>query len=270
MIRQNLHTHTIYDDGKNTPMEMAEAALRAGLSSLGFSGHSVLPFPNDWCMTEDTLPQYLAAVSETKAAFAGRLAVYCGLEWDVLSGRAPAGYDYIIGSVHHIPQGAQRPSVDEAPDVTRGMLRRFYGDSADAMAQAYYAQYAALAGDPGVDIIGHFDLITKFDETDGFFDETSPVYRDAAMAAMETLLLADKLFEVNTGAMSRGWRTSPYPAMWLLRELRAHNARVLVTSDAHAAESVTHAFRETEELLRSLGFREIWEYTPGGFCPVGI
>ena len=29
MKLSNVHTHTVFGDGKNTPMEMAEAALRA-------------------------------------------------------------------------------------------------------------------------------------------------------------------------------------------------------------------------------------------------
>ena len=38
MCRFSYHTHTTFCDGKNTPMEMAEAALRQGLTALGFSG----------------------------------------------------------------------------------------------------------------------------------------------------------------------------------------------------------------------------------------
>lgn len=270
MIRQDLHTHTVFDDGKSTPMEMAQAALDAGLTSLGFSGHSVLPFPNDWAMTEDTLPRYAAAVAEARAAFAGRLDIFCGLEWDALSAPDRTGFDYVIGSVHHIPMDGGYPSVDESPETTRRVLDRFFGGSADAMARAYYPLYASLAADPGVDIVGHFDLITKFNETDGFFDEGAPAYRDAAMAAMEALLAADKLFEVNTGAMSRGLRTTPYPSAWLLRELRDRGGRVVVTSDSHHAATVAHAFPEAEALLRGIGFREVWTYTPAGFVPVGI
>lgn len=37
---QNLHTHTIYCDGKDTPEEMILAACEKGFTSLGFSGHS--------------------------------------------------------------------------------------------------------------------------------------------------------------------------------------------------------------------------------------
>ena len=39
MIRQNLHTHCTYCDGKNTLEEMVLAAIDKGFSSLGFSSH---------------------------------------------------------------------------------------------------------------------------------------------------------------------------------------------------------------------------------------
>ena len=94
MIRQNLHTHTVFDDGSGTPMEMALAAVSAGLTGLGFSGHSVLPYGNDWAMTERSREEWLADVSRTKRAMEGRLEIFLGLEWDLLS-EAPEGYEIV-------------------------------------------------------------------------------------------------------------------------------------------------------------------------------
>lgn len=271
MIRQNLHTHTCFCDGQNTPMEMAQAALEAHLTSLGFSGHSDLPWDNDWGMTPEKVPAYRAAVAETKAAFAGRLEVFCGLEWDAVSlPETAGGYDYVIGSVHHIDMGGEYPSVDDTPEVSKAALAKYFAGDADAMAEAYFAQYAELAAKPFVDIVGHFDLLTKYDERHSLFDDASRRYTDAAMAGMELLLKAGKLFEVNTGAMARGWRTAPYPSPRLLAELKARNAHVLVTSDAHSADAVAYAFADMEALLRAIGFREIWELTDRGFVPLPL
>ena len=269
MIRQNLHTHTVFDDGGNTVMEMARAAADAGLTSLGFSGHSILPYENDWAMNERTLPLYRAAVAEARDAFAGRLRIYLGLEWDLLSA-PPEGFDYVIGSVHHLTADGEIFSADESPEASKAAVARHYAGDPEAFAEAYYSYYEELARAPFADVVGHLDLLTKFDEREHIFDACVARCRDAAMAALETLVKADKLFEVNTGAMSRGWRTSPYPAGFLLRELRARRARVLVTSDAHSTAGIAWAFPETEELLRSLGFRERWELTDDGFFPVPL
>ena len=39
-MKQNLHTHTTYCDGKNTVSEMIRSALHKDFDVLGFSGHS--------------------------------------------------------------------------------------------------------------------------------------------------------------------------------------------------------------------------------------
>ena len=270
MIRQNLHTHTLFDDGKDAPEEMAEAAVRAGMTSLGFSVHSTLPWRNDWCLQKGDIPGYLAAVENTRRDFAGRLLIFSGLEWDIFSDQNTSGFDYVIGSMHQIRVDGCFPSVDESPACTGSILERHFSSDADAFAEKYYAQYAAVAEAAFVDIVGHFDLITKFDEKFGFFNSSSRRYTDAAMSALELLVRKDKLFEVNTGAVSRGWRSTPYPSHSLLRELKARGARLVVSSDAHSADAIAFAFDRTEELLRSLGFRERWELTEHGFAPVAL
>ena len=158
-------------------------------------------------------------------------------------------------------------SVDHRPDVSRSILKTHFHGNKNAMVEAYFAQYDAVAQNPRVDIVGHFDLISKFDEVVELFDGDDPFYRDCAMAALEMLLAADKIFEVNTGAMSRGYRTSPYPSEYFLREILARKGRVLVTSDSHAVNTVAHAFDEVEKMLLSLGFQDIWELDDTGFSP---
>jgi len=56
MILQNLHTHSTFDDGQNTLEEMAFAAEKAGLTSLGLSVHSPLPFDSCWTITPARIP----------------------------------------------------------------------------------------------------------------------------------------------------------------------------------------------------------------------
>ena len=61
MFPQNLHTHTVFGDGRHTPEDMALGAIRAGLRSLGFSEHSHLPpeaDPDGWTMEAKTETAY--------------------------------------------------------------------------------------------------------------------------------------------------------------------------------------------------------------------
>ena len=40
---QNLHTHSSFCDGKNTPEEIVNYAIARGFDSIGFSSHSFAP-----------------------------------------------------------------------------------------------------------------------------------------------------------------------------------------------------------------------------------
>mgnify|MGYP001183478611 CR=1 FL=1 len=270
MITQNLHTHSVRDDGRNKLEDMVRAAISAGLTSVGFSGHSPLPFPNDWTIPAEYLADYRAEVQRLKKAYAGQIDVYCGLEWDLLSEMPSAEYDYIIGSIHHIPIAGSVINVDHSPEATWRYLGEQFGGNADAAAKMYFAQYAVLAAIEKVDIIGHFDLITKFDEQYHFFLTDSPVYRSAAMEALETLVKADKIFEINTGAISRGCRTTPYPSRELIEAVHMLGGRITISSDAHSADAIVCAFDQAERLALDCGFREIWEFDGKTFVPAGI
>ena len=270
MIPQNLHMHSTWDDGKSTVEEMILASRAAGLASVGVSVHSPMPFANDWECSADRLPDYRAEVRALAEKYAGRIRVYLGIEWDVSAQTLDLSpYDYVIGSVHELPVDGHR-SVDESAETTAGFLAGCFGGDADAAAEMYFAELDKVAARPEVDIVGHFDLITKFDEQRGFFNENSPRYRRAAERAMEKLAAAGKIFEVNTGAISRGYRTTPYPSARWLRLLRGMGGRVTVSADAHHTSGVTCAFDLAEKLVKDAGFREIWILEGKEFVPVSI
>ncbi len=265
--RQNLHTHTTFDDGRASPMDMARAAVDVGLESLGFSAHSPMPYENDWAITEDRLPAYRQEIARVREEFQGRLTVYEGLEWDACSSIEPTGFDYVIGSLHLIAPGQEESSIDYTPNITRHLLYSRFGGDERAMIQAYFGQYAALAANHHVDVVGHFDLLTKFSEHHNLFPAHDPYLLQYASEAMEPLIRAEKIFEVNTGAMSRGLRSEPYPSVPLLHRLYELRGRVTLSSDAHGPELITHSFDAMEELLRTIGFRETWVFDGSAFVP---
>ena len=80
----------------------------------------------------------------------------------------------------------------------------------------------------------------------------------------------DVIFEINTGAISRGYRTAPYPAPFLLEAIRQKGGRVCITSDSHSADTIVHAFPHAAALAEAAGFRETWVLAKDGFQPVGL
>ena len=254
MFRQNLHAHSTYDDGKNTLREMIEASMAAGLMSVGISVHSPLPYESGWGVYPDRLEAYIGEMHALTEEYAGRIEVFTGIEWDILTKTDLSRFEYVIGSVHHMPMGDPGPCVDERVETTRGIIERDFGGDVDAMAEAYFAQYDAVAAEPEADIVGHIDLLTKFDEKEPFFTGRSRRYMNAALSAMEKLVRAGKIFEINTGAISRGYRTTPYPDKVLLGALREMGGKITISADAHHVSGVACAFDRAQALARSCGY----------------
>lgn len=269
MFLQNLHTHTRWDDGRNTAQEMILAASDAGLTSVGISLHTPLPYENDWSVRESELSAILEEMSRLQQAYAPQIRVYRGIEWDVLSQTDLSPYDYVIGSVHHLPIPGL-PTVDESAARTEFFLREEFDGDSDAAARLYFDQYALVARQPKAQIVGHFDLLTKFDEQRHFFHPESPGYQKAAREAMELLVAAGKIFEINTGAISRGYRTEPYPSQALLEQLCAMGGRITISADAHAMEGIACAFDRAQQLACACGFKEAWALEGKEFVPVSI
>lgn len=99
MVKQNLHCHTTFDDGASTPEEMVCAAMEHGLSSLGISAHAPMD-GEDWCTPKEKEAGFKAEMQRLKEKYAGKIALYTGLEYDAAAEKNFDGYEYIIGSGH--------------------------------------------------------------------------------------------------------------------------------------------------------------------------
>lgn len=268
MIRQDLHTHSHYDDGHGSLLEVVEAAEQKGLVSIGLSGHTPMPFENDWTMTEEGYRQYLKEGPAVIEKMRGRIQVLMGIEYDALCHIDYSLFDYVIGSAHYVVKDGVPLSIDETLAISEQAVAAF-GD-ADAVAEAYFETVGSFADNEEIDIVGHFDLITKFNEQKYLFDTASPVYRAAARRAMERLVSAGKIFEINAGAMNRGYRTEPYPSVELLRQLHEMGGRITLSSDAHTPQSVYEDFEKMAQIARECGFTEVWQYIDGAFRPQSL
>ncbi len=175
--------------------------------------------------------------------------------------------------------------VDWEKETLRWAIDRLYGGDSLALAEDYFDSVAQFADDPACQIVGHFDLLTKFEEqvsengdgadaggnvgcTDGglkpLFDTRHPRYLDAAGNAIFALAGANKIFEINTGAMAKGYRTDPYPGGRLLELILQAGGRITINSDCHAAGKLDYGFAEAFDLARGVGFTEYWVLGPDG------
>ena len=254
MTLEDFHIHTNYCDGKNSPEEIIQEAIQRGMTRIGFSGHSFTVFDTEPCMSVEGTQKYVAEIHRLKEKYAGQIEILCGTEQDYYSDMPTKNFDYVIGSVHYVIVDGEYISVDHTPEIFANLIHRF-NDDPYKLAEEYFSLAADVVNKTNADIIGHFDLITKFNEGNKFFDEDNPRYVSACNDALDSLLKTGKPFEINTGAISRGWRKTPYPSAKILEYIASHNGSVILSSDSHRKETLMFHFAECEELARSLGLR---------------
>ena len=126
-------------------------------------------------------------------------------------------------------------------------------------------QFAQLLEYGKFDIVGHWDIISKNCEKTFLFDETDKRYQGYAPDCFYALKDKISIFEINTGAISRGYRTTPYPHPFLLREMAKTGVWVIISSDCHNKNFLTHGFTTAIELCKSCGVKELQILTKGGF-----
>lgn len=254
MTRSDFHVHTCYCDGHDSPEGIVKEAIRLGMTRLGFSGHSYTTFDTSYCMSPDDTRSYVDEIHRLKDKYSNKIEILCGIERDYYSDIDVGDFDYVIGSVHYLNVGGEFFPVDESPEAFAELLQRCGNDPYD-MAGRYYALVADVVRKTGADIIGHFDLITKFNEGGRFFDEDNPSYIEAWKSVADSLLQTGRPFEINTGAISRGWRKTPYPSARIISYIASRGEKFILSSDSHSKDTLMFQFAECEELARKLGLR---------------
>ncbi len=262
MVHSNCHTHTVFCDGKNTPEEMVRAAVEKGFSCLGFSFHCPMTPDAVWTIRPEKIGDCTAEIRRLQQVYADRIEILHGVELDRdYCGVDPDSFDYTIASVHQLTKGDEHFDVDATAETLQTCCNRFYGGDWCALAADYYERLSSFVIDVQPTVVGHYDLIEKFNENGALFDSLDPRYLAIAKAHIDRILAhcPDVLFEVNTGAMYRCGKAQPYPAPPLLRCLREAGAKVIVTSDSHNTDSLDFAFDAALECIRTAGFTEVYE-----------
>lgn len=261
-MKSNLHTHSTFCDGKSSCEEIVLSAINKGFASVGFSGHGYTSFDLRYCM-KDT-QSYIAEVKRLREKYKNEIEIYLGSEEDAYCPINREGYDYIIGSCHYFCKEGKYYPIDSGIDYFTKCLELFNYD-VERMAEEYYGKFCNYINKRRPDIVGHFDLITKFDEMGDSLFLKNESYNAIVEKYIETVADSGCLFEVNTGAIARGYRTTPYPAENLLYILKKHNTRLVLSSDSHAAQTLDFAFDEAAEILKSVGIKEAYHLYGGRF-----
>ena len=323
MQKFDLHMHTTYCDGKDSAEAMVISAIEKGLTTAGISGHSFTPHDTCYCMTREGTHRYIEEICALKKKYADRITLLLGTELDRYADIDLSPYDYYIGSVHYVfsEEGSRKLGaiverhkgeadrsasdaemtglvkyedwcpVDDSPEDLKQFAGRF--DDLMDIAELYFGTVGGIVSATNCDVIGHFDLITKFTEGWGFdqagnlvkkaafgsnrqisdlidtqderyvaawkraidriFDDCEARYKAGYRNRLEKLGLleaGDKpVFEINTGAISKGYRTTPYPAADQIAYIKSKGGVLILDSDSHATGTIAYGFDEFADLV---------------------
>jgi histidinol-phosphatase (PHP family) len=129
-----------------------------------------------------------------KEKYKDKIKVYLGVEQDFLSSASTSPYDYVIGSVHTLVKNGARAEVDGGTYESRlENVNKLWGGDPYAFVEDYFLAISEIYEKTRCDIIGHFDIVNKFNQREGMFDEKNPRYIAAAEAALEKSLKARQI-----------------------------------------------------------------------------
>ena len=269
--KQNLHTHTTYADGWDTPEEIILAAIEKNFDAIGFSEHTFLAASAlTEQMDEEKTEQYKKEIRALKEKYRGTIDIFCGLEYESYSDVSTDGFDYLIGSVHYFDFDGRISGFDKRLEPTLEFINNNFGGDGLKFAKRYFERVAELPSIGNFDILGHFDVLIKNNDAGKFIDTGSKEYLDMGFEAIRALKGKIPFFEVNTGAISRKYKTSPYPQTEFLKEFKDLGFGALITSDCHNKNFLDCYFEESRELLAAAGFKSRWILTDNGFVEVEL
>lgn len=267
---QNLHTHSTYCDGKDTPEQMIQAAIAKGFKSIGFSGHSYTYFDAVSSMSLEGTEEYKKEIRSLAEKYKDKIKVFLGIEYDYFSEIDTSDFDYVIGSVHCMKFGENYYGIDSSREATAMIIAKYFGGDGLAFAKTYYNMVADLPNRVKADIIGHIDLIAKYHGSVAFFDEDSREYLKIVEECLEKLQGKVECFEVNTGAIARGHRSTPYPHPAVVSLLKKYGFKPVINSDCHDSRKLDTGYNAAVKLLNKGGYKEFYILTDNGFKPIRI
>ena len=263
------HSGLYCDHAQGRPEPFIEAAHARGLCVFGFTEHAprlgdefIYPGERamDWGVAdlERMFADYAAHSRELVHSAPDGLTVLRGFEIEVVPHdrypeimqgyRETYGFDYLVGSVHHI----EGIIIDYTPEVFGWVVD--HCGSLEALAVRYYNDVATMVEAMRPEIVAHLDLVRK-----NAPDEESVATANIRAAAMDTLdviAATGGILDVNTAGYRKGLGR-PYPAPWLVEAALERGIGFALGDDSHTVDDVGAGFDAARDYLLGLGVERL-------------
>jgi histidinol-phosphatase (PHP family) len=230
-----------------------ESAAERGIEELGVAEHvyrfsaalDVWQHPLWQQYAVDDLDAYVSFVRE-------QTDLKLGIEADFIPGREERmrsllegrDWDYVVGSIHFIAEGA----LDyDKYDVWNS------GRSPDHVWRTYFTWLGELAATGMYDVLAHPDLVKMWGAERPWPDKDLRFYYDLAM---EQIAESGIAIEVSTAGLRKPVGEI-YPSLAFLEMVVDAGNPIALSSDAHVPEQLGHEYEQALELLDGVGIKEL-------------
>ncbi len=254
MIKSNLHTHTVFCDGKDTIENMVRAAVENGYTTIGFSAHSYTPFDTSYCLKDEK--SYFEEIERVRKLYSGKIKILKGVELDYYGRKPTINTDYVIGAVHYVKKNNEYIPVDDNKEKLIEYIDRLYKGDIFGLIKDYYGTYLNMVADIKPTICGHFDLINKFNADGKLFDAKSDGYINEIIKVIDTVP-RDTIFEINAGNIMKNGVCEPYPSYAVLSIMAKKGFKFTLSLDAHNVKAFTYNFDEIIPRIKNCGISSL-------------
>ena len=260
------HSGEFCGHAKGQLAAVVAAAVSAGFTTYGLSEHAPRYrrehfFPEEQSLTPDDLValfgRYVQTALELRARHEGELELLIGFETEALPVdawvttmrelRRSAPFDYIVGSVHSIGD----TWIDFNAETSERAAQACGGW--EALRCEYFDRLADLVGALSPEVVGHVDLIRRFEAPDFRF---SPNALRHAERVLEVARSEGAALEVNAAPARRGFGPV-YPGPQVLARACEMDVPVTLGDDSHGPDGVGVGLDACLAAIAAAGYREV-------------
>lgn len=253
------HVHSEYSDDSVYPMEtIIEDAIQKGMKELCFTDHVDYGVKEDWINGKEVpnavmnvhYEKYFEEIERLQKKYEGQIVIRKGLEFGIqmhtrnLFQKLVDTYpmDFIILSVHQVEDKEFWNN-----DFQKGRTEEEY------YARYYKELYDLVHNFHSYSVLGHMDLIRRYDDKDGFpFEKNEAMIREI----LKQVIADGKGIEVNTSSKRYGLDDLT-PSKKILEIYKELGGTILtIGSDSHKKEHLGEAIEEIKQQLKEMGFEK--------------
>lgn len=256
------HVHTYYSDDSEYLMEdTVKDAIEMGMKEICFTDHVDYGIKVDWdegkkieerfgtLLANVDYPKYFHELSSLQEKYHDQITIKKGIEFGIQTHTIPRyqklfdryPFDFVILSCHQVEDTEFWTQDFQRGRTQKEYNERYYQEILDVIKE--YKDYS---------ILGHLDLITRYDEEGVYPFEN---VKDMITDILKIVIKDGKGIEVNTSSHRYGLQDLT-PSKDILRLYKELGGTIItIGSDTHQKEHLGAYVEETKDVLKELGFQ---------------